>query len=193
MGKLVIKSPKATQIKKVSVPSGTMVESGTLLIELVDFEERKVISTIQRSIEENRSRLSEVTGPRVNDRIALLTKIVQHRLAALKKTQENYDDVWFSTELGVLPVWRPIKLRHFLSMRTYQSVLASVELEIYKRNIEDSRGVLETVDKLLNKQLEYVKAICGRLLIKAPKEGKFNSLVSAGEPVPIGHILGEIE
>ncbi|MDX0371940.1 hypothetical protein GOC23_31040 [Sinorhizobium meliloti] len=51
---LGIKAPKATQVKATSTPLESDVEIGDVLIELHDFEEVRILSQIDRAIEENR-------------------------------------------------------------------------------------------------------------------------------------------
>jgi hypothetical protein len=191
MATLVIKSPKATQIKTIA-HSG-LIKAGAVLIELFDFEERKTLSTIQRAIEENSSKLEEITGPRVAEKIAHLAEISNQRLKALTPTQNNYEVLRIYAAMGTLGKYLPIKAQHFVAMRTYQKLQASVELEIYRRNIADSTGVLTVINDLLQKEKEYMRSICDRLSIKAPKDGRFTALVAVGDPVPVGYPLGEIE
>lgn len=170
-----------------------MVDAGAALIELFDFEERKILSTIQRAIEENNARLGEISGERVKQKIAHLTEISDQRLKALIPTQNNYEDLKLRANIGEITRYASIKASHFVAMRTYQKLQASVELEVYKRNIADSIGVLTVINDLLQKEKEYVNSIRDRLIVKAPKYGRFTAFVAFGDPVPIGYPLGEIE
>lgn len=191
--KLQIKSPKPTQVKAVlSAPDGH-VRAGDPLIQLFDFEEAKLLSGVQRSIDENQAKLSEVTGDRVQKKLAHLKTIADQRLAALTATQQNFRMLSALYHMGSGDPSGPIRAKHFVSLRTYESLQASLELEIYQRNIADSVKVLRAIDDLLKGEKEYVQTLRARLQIRAPKDGIFRCYVSAGSPVSVGYVLGEIE
>ena len=111
----------------------------------------------------------------------------------MKPTEDNYRGLVLRAGLQNIGDWLPLRAKHFVAMRTYQNLQAKVELEIYKRNVTDSKSVLEVVDALLHKELEYMEGIRSRLNIKAPRSGHFKCTVAVGDPVPIGYVLGTIE
>jgi hypothetical protein len=191
MATLVLKSPKATKIKMIAQPG--LVKRGALVIEVFDFEEQKTLSTIQRAIDENSAKLVEVTGDRVKEKAAHLEEISNLRLAALTSSQHYYERVKELVSFSGTPPYTVFDWQHFVAMRTYQKLQASVELAIYNRNIADSVGVLTVINDLLQKEKEYMLSVCDRLHIKAPRDGKFTALVAKGDPVPVGYPLGEIE
>jgi hypothetical protein len=194
MGRFQLKSPKATQIKSVLTKAGSTVEvsTGDLLIELQDLEERKILSTIQRNIDENLSKISEITGDLVKAKILHLNEISVQRLSALKATQVQYERVKLSENFGSENPYLVQRERHSLALRTYQSLQAVIEAKISQRNIDDSLAILKLVDGLLNNEKLYVDQFCRRLKITSPVKGRFQSFVEVNEPVPIGYVLGEI-
>jgi len=195
VGRFQLKSPKATQIKSVLTKAGTTVDvpAQAILVELHDFEERKVLSTIQRNIDENLSKISEISGDLVKAKIVHLNEISVQRLAALKATQVQYGNVKLVDALGGDEEYLLQRERHSLAMRTYQSLQAAIEVKIYQRNIDDSLAILKLVDGLLSREKLYVERFCGRLKILSPTACRFHSFVEVNEPVPVGHVLGEVE
>jgi biotin carboxyl carrier protein len=190
---LAIKSPKATKVHLLHVESGMSVQAGDVLLDLYDLEERKVLSTIDRSIEENASKLSELSGARVQQKLEWLNRITLLKNDAVLAAQVAYESTRLGLEVGVRTSLDVSIARQALALRTYQVLQSAVEAEIYSRNTQDAASVLAMMDKLLRAEKEYVERAVARLSIKAPCPGRFLCYVATGTPVRVGHLLGEIE
>ncbi|MDX0457590.1 hypothetical protein GOD71_32845 [Sinorhizobium medicae] len=190
---LFIKSPKATQVKFVGADFNSRVSAGDLLFELYDYEERAILSEIDRSMAENEARMAELDGVFVTSKVASLNEITTHRDTALQVAQVVYEAVLSEYEVGQKTLLDVIKVRQDIPLRSYQILQSAIEAEIYSRNLQDSRQVFSHVSGLLAKEREYVEKCIGRLQIVAPANGIFTRFVSAGTPVRVGHLLGQID
>jgi hypothetical protein len=189
---IAIKAPKATQVKSIHTDLVAHVSAGDLLIELFDYEEQKILSQIDRAIEENAIKKIEAQGAFVIDKIKALAEIVDLRLVAVTASQIAY--AWISDMLKAGEK-TPLDLtfaRQEMALRSYQVLQSGVEHEIFSRNAVDSISIFDQVAILLQKEREYVERSASRLRIAAPRAGQFTCYVTAGTPVRLGHLLGEI-
>jgi hypothetical protein len=193
MPKLPIKSPKATQVKGVLSPNGTKVAQDETLLELYDYEEQKILSSIRAALAENEAKAAELAGPRVAKKLAGLAQITNDRKDAISGAQMAYEEILGEFRTGSKTTLDLIRAHTDVSLKVYQALKSAVEHDLYARNTEDGHHVFEAVSKLLNKELQYVQRSAARLRIAAPRPGKFKCYVDAGTPVRIGHLLGEIE
>jgi hypothetical protein len=195
MQNLQLRSPKATQIKNIAATPDRAVKSGDLLLELFDFEELKLESSINRQIAENSAKLAEVMGDRVKKKVEYLQNVLWLREQAVVTAIDIRDLLLLAWKTPGLPVpgIRAITADHTVTMRIYERNHAKIDLALYQRNVADSIAVFKNVDALLHRELGYIETMRKRLSILAPRNGKFKCYVSAGDPVPRGFLIGEIE
>lgn len=188
-----LKSPKATVILEILAAPDSRVEAGAPLIRLPDWEEQKVVSEIQRRIEENRVKALEVAdGSFASAKIAALAEVAASKVAGaeaastrLKATQAGYE-VGTRTSVDVLEASSTFVHAGLSSLQ------AAVEGEIFVRHVGDARVVYQRLERLLNAELLYVQRCIDRLLIRAPRAGVFRCSVREGTPVRLGHLLGVV-
>lgn len=189
---LYIKSPKATQIKSVGTDFEAGVSKGDFLFELYDYEEQKILSQIDRAIKENSAKKLEAQGPFVQQKLASLLQISDHRGTSLQASQLAYEGVQQEYQAGQRTLLDVTKARQDMAFRSYTALQSGIEAEVYRRNADDSIRVFDHVDLILRAEREYVERSRSRLRILAPESGYFKRFVSADTPVRLGHLLGEI-
>lgn len=187
---LLIKSPKATQVQAVHATGSVL--SGAPLLTLFDYEEQKILSAIERSIEENQAKLDEMRGNRITEKTDALNRIVDLRMTSVESGQTTFKAVSLSQMAGTATVVDVSRSRQALALRTYQMMQSAVEAEIFARNCADSVEVFAMIDSLLRGQKTYVDRFIARLHIQAPRSGEFECFVAPGTPVSVGHVLGRI-
>jgi multidrug efflux pump subunit AcrA (membrane-fusion protein) len=192
MPPLIIKSPKATQVKELFVQSGGDVREGDPLISLYDYEEQKIIAQIVRAIDENQAKLAESSGIRIASKLASLSTIANAKLEALTQVQSIFDLRQKRYEAGLGDFVSVSKAKTDVALKTYQALQSALEVEIYQENIDDSLEVFRTIDLLLKSEQKYVSASIDRLTVKAPRDGVFTTNIFQGAPVRLGHLLGKI-
>src|SRR5690349_8315579 len=118
--KLALKSPKPTQVKNVLAESGAEVTCNQPLIELYDYEEQKILSTIAAAIDENESKAAELRGPRVEAKLARLGQIVEDRRKSVDAAQVYYEEVIDGYRVGNRSVLDVLQARAGIGLKTFQ-------------------------------------------------------------------------
>ncbi len=188
-----IKSPKATKVKHLLAEDGTYVEKGAPLFELYDYEERQILSQLERAMVDNDIKRAEVSGADVAARLEALETICIEREPSIEAAQLKYEALINRNSVGDVTLTEVAWGRHDIVLKAYQSLLSAVELEVFRRNVADSIKVYENMDLLLKEESRYVEAAIARLRIVSPVSGTFRCFVESGTPVRLGYLLGQLE
>lgn len=188
-----IKSPKATKVKCLLAQDGAHVEQGTPLFELYDYEERQILSQLQRALVDNETKRAEVSGLDVATKLEALERICFEREPSVEAAQLKYQALIERHSVGDVALADVAWGRHDIVLKAYQSLVSAVELEVFRRNVADSVKVYENIDILLKEETRYVEAAIARLRIVSPVSGTFRCFVEDGTPVRLGHLLGQLE
>lgn len=189
---LKIKSPKATVVKALHVIEGEKVTPGQPLIDLHDWEEQLILSQIEQHATENLSKIAEVDGPRIAEKIFNLKKAEYARKFALSCAVQIYKAEVKRYEAGIISIIDIIHPRQDIASRSFQLLQTSLELELIGQNSKDSLSVLKKISDLIDVERAYVQRQIRRLSIKAPQSGRIQLHVEGGTPVKLGHVLCEI-
>jgi multidrug resistance efflux pump len=188
---MLIKSPKASTVMQVRAAGP--VRKGEVLLLLSDIDEVIIQSKIMRSIEENHAKLeeaqAEVKSRAIEKSLFESAGLLEQaaiqcgRILSIKNAEFEQGT---ETETAV----KIAEKRALMSGIKFQQ--AKAELEIHSRNMQDAPSIYTLVDKVLWEEYELVQEYIRRLAIKSPFDGVFLPYVDRGNPVELGHILGEI-
>jgi len=190
---LKLKSPKATKVKAFHARYGASVRAGDVVFELYDYEEQKILSEIDRAIDENKAKILELNGPAVSDKLNGLKEIAEKRKIVIDAAELNVRGVEEEVAVGQRTLLDVLDARQKSLTAGYQCLQAGIEYEIYRRNTVDALSVYMIVREVLARERTYVEKCASRLSIRAPQSGILRSFVVAGTPVRLGHVLAEIE
>lgn len=196
MGKLALKSPKATVIVDVLVEPGVTVGAGQALLELPTWEEDKILSEIARQIKETGVKLLEVTpgpGSFASSKLSTLVQLAIGKRKGVVAARKCFEAMRVGLEVGTRTILDVCEAQSNFNYASLTALQTAIEGEIFERNMADAVKVYTAVLELLHREKGYVERCRDRCTIRAPRSGVFSCFVRKGTPVRLGHLLGTVE